>query len=154
MRPRCRGRVGDVEITTFLIADHAEAVKGKLYVTGGGWDVLTFSKLPARRAHVSLAVVLRVPWHETDMKHDLTVDLVDADNGSLLRKGAVGGSFSAGRPPHARVGDDQPGLFVMNFDNVEFTEPGDYRFLLSVDDAPLADARFKVVAREEPQEES
>ncbi|MEZ5171668.1 MAG: hypothetical protein R3A49_13130 [Acidimicrobiia bacterium] len=137
-----------MEVTTFLIADHAEAVKGKLYVTGGGWDVLTFSKLPARRAHVSLAVVLRVPWHETDMKHALSIDLVDADNHSLLSKGPVGGSFSAGRPPHARVGDDQPGLFVMNFDNVGFKEPGDYRFLLSVNDEPLADARFKVVLKE------
>jgi hypothetical protein len=136
-----------MDVTTFLIADHAEAVKGKLYITGGGWDVLSFDHVPARRAHLSLAAILRVPWDETNRDHTMTVDLVDADNHSLLPKGPISGSFAAGRPAHARVGDDQPGVFVMNFDNVEFKAAGNYRFLLTVDEDPLADARFKVVAR-------
>lgn len=136
-----------MDVTTFLIADHAEAVNGKVYVSGGGWDTLGFESLPGRRAHMSLAVVLRVPWDETNEQHTIAIDLVDADNHSLLTRGPIAGNFSAGRPAHARAGDDQPAVFVMNFDNVEFREAGNYRFLLTVDDQPVADARFKVVTK-------
>jgi hypothetical protein len=47
-------------VTTFLVADHAEAVNGKLYVSGGGWDTIGVPESPTQHPHMALAAVLRI----------------------------------------------------------------------------------------------
>ena len=48
---------------TLLLCDHAEAVGGKLYINGGGWNVLLRPGVPV---NVSLAILIEVPWDEAD----------------------------------------------------------------------------------------
>ena len=48
---------------TLLLCDFAEAVNGKLYVMGGGWNILF---APGQPVTMSVAAVLAVPWDRTN----------------------------------------------------------------------------------------
>src|SRR5919108_60320 len=61
---------------TVLLCDYAEAVNGKLYVMGGGWNVAFSSGQPINAA---LAILVIVPWDQTNRRHELRVELVDGD---------------------------------------------------------------------------
>ena len=61
-----------------LLADHSEAVNGKLYLNGGGWNVLRLPELPHEWAfHIGLGI--DVAWHETNDPHELVVTIQDPD---------------------------------------------------------------------------
>ena len=48
-----------------LLSDHSEAVNGKLYLTGGGWNVLRLPELPHEWSF-SIGLGIDVAWHETN----------------------------------------------------------------------------------------
>ena len=78
-----------------LLADHSEAVNGKLYLTGGGWNVLRLPELPHEWAfHIGLGI--DVAWHETNDPHELIVSVQDPDGGR------------ARRGPHRQLRDRPP----------------------------------------------
>ena len=56
---------------TVLLCDYAEAVNGKLYVMGGGWNVAFAADQPMNAA---LAILVIVPWDRTNQKHELRVE--------------------------------------------------------------------------------
>ena len=59
-----------VNIGFLLLTDYTEAVNGKLYLTGGGWNVLRLPELPHEWAfHIGLGI--DVAWHETNSPHEL-----------------------------------------------------------------------------------
>ncbi|MDO8803290.1 MAG: hypothetical protein Q7R35_02570 [Elusimicrobiota bacterium] len=91
---------------TMLLADHAQAVNGKLYIMGGGWSVT--GPKPCQSA---LAIKIEVPWNEANRKHNLKLELVNADYRPVLIPTPVGesplvlsASFEVGRPPGVIVG--------------------------------------------------
>jgi hypothetical protein len=52
-----------VNIGFVLLSDHSEAVNGKLYLIGGGWNVLRLPELPHEWSfHIGLGI--DVAWHE------------------------------------------------------------------------------------------
>ena len=54
-----------MELGFLLLADYSEAVNGKLYLTGGGWNVLRLPELPHEWSfHIGLGI--DVAWHETN----------------------------------------------------------------------------------------
>ena len=59
-----------MNIGFLLLADHSEAVNGKLYLIGGGWNVLRLPELPHEWGfHIGLGI--DVAWHETNSPHEL-----------------------------------------------------------------------------------
>jgi hypothetical protein len=54
-----------MEIGFLMLADHSEAVNGKLYMVGGGWNVLRLPELP-REWSFHIALGLDVSWDETN----------------------------------------------------------------------------------------
>ena len=56
-----------------LLCDSAQAVNNKLYVLGGGWDVIGPGSPSA------IALKLDVPWDKTNQKHHFELTLEDAD---------------------------------------------------------------------------
>src|SRR5690349_23957463 len=71
-----------MEIGFLMLADHSEAVNGKLYMVGGGWNVLRLPKLPHEWGfHIALG--LDVAWSETNQPHNLQVDIHDPDGVEL-----------------------------------------------------------------------
>ena len=67
-----------------LLADAVQAVRGKLFVLGGGWDTLWVRSFPARHSSMAIGLRLRVPssWGADLLK--LSVELQDADGAPLL----------------------------------------------------------------------
>src|SRR3954467_6058901 len=93
-----------MEIGFLMLADHSEAVNGKLYMVGGGWNVLRLPELPHEWGfHIALG--LDVAWTETNQPHNLQVDIHDPD-GVELGDG-LQADFETGRPPGMPAGQDQ-----------------------------------------------
>ena len=85
-----------MQVGFLLLADHSEAVNGKLYMAGGGWNVLRLPELPHEWGfHIALG--LDVGWDETNTSHELLVNVHDPD-GAELGEG-LAAEFEAGRPP-------------------------------------------------------
>ncbi len=132
-----------MRLNAFFLADHAEAVNGKLYVTGGCWDRLFAVTLPTLHPHLSVAVSLLVPWQATNEKHELELALLDADGNSSL-PGKIGSAFEVGRPPGWRPGDDSNLVAVFHLNMIPFNTRGTYTFLLSVDGTEIGRTSLKV----------
>ena len=132
-----------MRVASFLLADHAEAVGGKLYVTGGAWDTLTTPTFPLLHPHLSVCIVLHVDWEETNRRFAVAVRMLDEDGRDLLPQ-RLGGDAEAGRPPGMRVGDHATLLMVFNLHNLRFESPGTYSFALEIDGAPLARAPLRL----------
>ena len=88
---------------TMMLADAADTpANGKLYILGGGWSLT--GPAPTRFA---IAMIIEVPWVETNRKHRLKVDVITADGHPVLIDTLEGkqpfpsieGEFEVGRPP-------------------------------------------------------
>jgi hypothetical protein len=86
-----------------ILADSAQVVGGKLYLLGGGWDLLTVNQpFPVTRRS-GLAASFRVPWTDTNFRHNVNITISDADGQELAKIDGV-----RGRPPtRIPVGSDQ-----------------------------------------------
>jgi hypothetical protein len=133
-----------MRLSTFLVADHAEAVSGKLYVTGGCWNSITVPQLPALHAHATVAAALHVPWQATNQPHTLELDLVDEDGRSQLPE-PVKAQWEAGRPAGMRSGDEAVIVMAFNFDGLKLEQPGIHSFVLNVDGTEMGRIGFKVL---------
>jgi hypothetical protein len=85
---------------TLLLADAAQAVDNKLYVLGGGWSITGPQPSPS-----ALAIHLKVPWDEANQRHQVRIQLLDADGqpvtvgeGDQAQPLVVEGEFEVGRP--------------------------------------------------------
>ncbi len=132
-----------MKLQAMFVADHAEAVNGKLYAMGGCWNVIFAPSFPALHAHLSLAASIAVPWTATNDRHTIEVTLEDSDGKNLLPQ-KMGGEFEVGRPPGMRPGDDSMVVLVFNVNNLQFDRTGWYSFVMSIDGAELGRSRFKV----------
>ncbi len=133
-------------IDVALLADAVQAVRGKLFVLGGGWDTLWVRSFPARHPSMAIGLRLRVPtsWRE-DML-DLSVELQDADGAPLLSKPL---SHQVKLPVQRQLPSptDFGVVRSFTFNNLLFGREGSYSFVISVDGDPLSRLRFSVRAR-------
>ncbi len=81
------------------LANHVEAINGLLYMTGGGWTEHHRPPLQPNGqvtiSHVGIAVMVRIPWNETNRPHKFQVEIQDLDGTSLMK---VEGDLNVGRP--------------------------------------------------------
>lgn len=126
-----------------LLADAAQAVGGKLYLIGGGWDTLAAADAPAS---VYVAGMLVREPSDSPGEYPLSVVLLDGSGSPV--------SWSKGDPTHvvARgvisvVGEtkrEENQALAMGFHGVVLAE-GEYVWRLTVGDVLAADLRFRVV---------
>lgn len=136
-----------MEIGFLMLADHAESVNGKLYMVGGGWNVLRLPELPHEWGfHIALG--LDVGWSETNQPHNLHVVIHDPD-GVELGEGLTA-DFETGRPPGMPAGQDQ--RLVMSIGTATtFSTPGPHAAVVHVNDDEIGRARFYLMeAQPEP----
>jgi hypothetical protein len=88
------------------LADHAQALNGKLYVMGGGWNLIGPGPAP-----FALAGVLELDWDEANRPYRLEIDLVTEDGRPVQIPGPtgelpvhIGMDVEAGRPAGVRAG--------------------------------------------------
>ncbi|HSL25063.1 MAG TPA: hypothetical protein VLA54_02190 [Acidimicrobiia bacterium] len=126
-----------------LLADAVQAVQGKLFILGGGWDTLYVSSFPARHPAMAIALRVKVPWSSSSQQIKIGVELQDADGASLLPGGQVVHTVAVPRRNEMERADT--GL-VRSFTlaNLTFEKAGDYSFVISVDDQVAERLRFMV----------
>jgi hypothetical protein len=121
---------------TLMLADHAQAVGGKLYISGGGWSVTGPEPVP-----FAIALDVKVPWHAIDQDHELRLELVDAD-GRPVEVETPGGTeplvfeaeFRVTPTAGVKPGTPIDFAFAINVNPQPSIEPGGrYEWRLSID---------------------
>ena len=69
----------EVELRVMMLADGAQAVGGKLYILGGGFDRINMPTIPFTHSF-ALAILIEVPWNATNQPCQIVVELLNADN--------------------------------------------------------------------------
>ncbi len=130
-----------------LLADSIQAVRGKLFVLGGGWDTLWVSSFPARHPSLAIGLRLRVPvsWNSEQLR--LAVELQDADGKPMLPAALAHDIKLPGQAPGPAGATDYGVVRSFTFNNLRFDHEGAYSFVISVDDEPVSRIRFTVRAR-------
>jgi hypothetical protein len=90
-------------IDSFIAADWAEAINGKLYLMGGGFDAIGAQQFPTQ-VRFSVAAILRIPWADTNRRFPVE-GTVETDDGEDLGW-QMQGELEAGRAPGSRPGGD------------------------------------------------
>jgi hypothetical protein len=130
-----------VNVGFLLLADHSEALNGKVYAMGAGWNVLRFPQLPQQWAF-GLALGVDVPWDKTNQRHALTMHIEDPDGELLGDEFSM--EFEAGRPPGSIQGSDQRIVLSLRT-QAEFATAGPHAVVVRVADAEIGRSRFYVV---------
>jgi hypothetical protein len=136
-----------------LLADAVQASRGKLFVLGGGWDVLTVRSLPARHPSMGIGLRVRVPWGWPGESVRLEVELQNEDGQAAL-PGSLSAEVPVRRPDHLPDGQDVTLVRALTFTNVVFRDEGAYSFVVSIDGDVKERLRFLVRRRSggEPSE--
>lgn len=140
-----------MEIEWMILADAAQVLGNKLYLLGGGWDIIGVnSPFPAQHK-MALALSIKVSWNETNQKHTLEVEIISespaTEEPKRLMK--VDGQFEMGRPPGIRQGQDQ--RLQMAFDVVlSLDSPGVKTVVARLEGQELRRTDFSVVASVAP----
>jgi hypothetical protein len=120
-------------IAFVMVADHAEAANGKLYINGGGVTDLqrpvVVGQAPPPTAF-SIALSVYIPWGETNRPIPLKVTIEDEDGKKPFPDFTM--PLVAGRPPQMPVGQGQyfhSGVQLV----VPFPKPGGYRAVVTID---------------------
>ncbi len=119
---------------TILVADYAVATPdGKLTVVGGGWAFVGPQVGPT-----ALAMLVEVPWGDTNREHVLTVELRDEDgNMPLIGPEAQPVRFEAklevGRPPGHPPGAPFNVPIALNFPSIPLLPGTRYKWVASID---------------------
>lgn len=134
-----------------LLADSVQAVRGKLFILGGGWDTLWVREFPARHPSLAIGLRLRIPvsWHSDRLR--LSVELQDADGKNALPN-TLAHEIRVPRRTENPLGTTDYGLVrSFTFNNLRFDSEGAYSFVISVDEEPVSRIRFTVRARPRPK---
>lgn len=134
-----------------LLADFAQSdSSGKVNALGLGWSV-TGSPTP----HHAVVVVLRVGWHEANIKHRLTLRLLTADGRNAVEVPTPFGSqplrveaeFEVGRPPGLPQGSTIDHSLGINVGPGLALTPGRHEWRLQIDDQEREDWRAAFTVR-------
>jgi hypothetical protein len=121
-------------IDVLILANHAEAINGLLYIMGGGWTDAhrqIVKDNPPPTTHFGIGVSVRVPWHDTNRPHKLQIVVEEADAMAIIAK--VEGELNVGRPPQLPPGSLQHAVMAINIDTV-FPAAGEYRVVARIDE--------------------
>jgi hypothetical protein len=127
-----------MDVGFLLLCDYSEAVNGKLYLTGGGWNVLRLPELPAEWSF-SIGLGIDIAWHETNNPHELVVTVQDPD-GHELGDGLTA-NFETGRPPGLPEGQEQR-LVMSIAATATFATAGPHAAVVTVNGEEIGRARF------------
>jgi hypothetical protein len=128
---------------TMVLCDFAESINGKLYIMGAGWEQLRANS----PAPVAVALIVTVPWDQTNVQHELVMELADEDGhrialGEPPQEVVQRVSFEAGRPPGVKPGTGQNAPLALRFNALPLPA-GRYSFVVHIDDAEKARVSFE-----------
>ena len=141
-----------MELAWMLLANHAEAPNGLLYISGGTWDTVNVNGPPPENAPEGVVaalvgtLVVRLEFHHTELGHDypFRITIVDEDGSTV---GAIDGDISA--DPQA----DTPSTWmhgsnlIIGLTGLPLPRFGEYRINIQVNRDHKGDIPFRVVRR-------
>ncbi len=130
-----------MKVEWLIVADAAQVVGNKLYLLGGGWDVLTVNSGFPFSYRFSVATSFKVLWNETNQRHNFEIEVFTEDGETLTK---VGGQVEVGRPPGIRPGQEQRMQLAADF-GVELKGPGTYAVVARLEGQEDARTQFHVV---------
>ncbi|MBI2323076.1 MAG: hypothetical protein HYU88_13530 [Chloroflexi bacterium] len=131
-----------MQVEWLILADAAQVVGGKLYLIGGGWDVLTVNSGFPVVQHCAIAAAFRVGWNETNQPYAIEIEVADEDLNALLN---VGARLEVGRPPGIPSGQDQRAQLALDL-AITFERPGTYVAIARVEGEEQCRVPFRVIA--------
>lgn len=102
--------MSNVRLDFLLLADRAEAINGKLYMVGGGFDRIGVPEVPGTAVY-DLAMGFLVDYNETNEPHTFSLSLEDEDGAPVLDP--LGGRVEVGRPAGMTPGQEQRVIIVL-----------------------------------------
>jgi hypothetical protein len=132
-----------------LLADSAQVADGKLYVLGGGVQVLGPQPQP-----VALGLLIYVPWDRANIAHDWKLELLDEDGIPVLHNDLpviVAGQFEAGRPAGWPPGRPLLVPLAINFSALPVEAGRSYTWRFVVDDSTEPNWRVSFSINPPPQ---
>lgn len=134
-----------MQVDYMVLADAAAVAEGKSYIHGAGWDNIVTRVLPTTLI-AAVAILVRIPWAETNEEHVIGLDILDADGHSILPKdpGPLRGKLNVGRPAHIEAGEDQVMSFAISLNGTVIERVGRYVIVLELDGKESARAPFRV----------
>ena len=115
-----------MEVLAAMLADAADALNGKLYIHGGGWDALVMRAFPGAHPSMTLVMLLAADAAEAPGTGELRVSLVDED-GLDFGVGAAA-VLALGHGPLYRPGQRSVVPVAIPFQGIRFERPGTYEF--------------------------
>lgn len=151
-----------------LLCDFAEVSGGKLFITGAGISVLASSSDQAPfPVNVCLAILVSIPWTDTDTRHVMTIELISEADGAQKRVmlsdqlpegadqadlGMIAVVFSAVRLPTMIPGDESTMPISLPLFGLPLPEHGPYFFSVRIDGREMDRASFRLVPRAQIQQ--
>jgi hypothetical protein len=125
-----------------MLADAAQVVAGKLYVLGGGIDIVSVRTFPA--LILSLSVVLVAEMGPGDRHRDLEISLTLADEDGKPMGVGSRGTVRVGDPSLLPAGSFSSVPLVGTFNGLRFEKPGGYVFIIEHDGRPIGRLPFRI----------
>ena len=130
-----------MQVEWLILADYVEIIGGKLYLMGGGWDVLTVNAAFPLARPVGLAAAFSVAWDETNQLHRVEIEFQTDDGQSV---GNVRAQFEVGRPAGVKAGQDQRFQLAANVP-LSLTAPGTYVIIARIEGQEQRRVPFNVI---------
>lgn len=116
-----------------MLADYAAVTEGKLTLVGGGWSFVGPQIGP-----IALAILVEVPWGDTNLAHQFLVELQDEDGKPALIGPEAGvfrieGQLEVGRPPGHPQGTPFNVPMGINLPPLPLTPGRRYIWVVSID---------------------
>jgi hypothetical protein len=132
-----------------LLADHAQAIGGKLYLMGAGWNVTG----PAPTT-LALAGILELDWDEANRPKHLSIELLTEDGAPVPvptptgdRPVQIDADVEVGRPPGTRPGTPFNIPIAINLGPLPIPPGGRYVWRFKIDGQTREDWRLPFSTR-------
>ena len=135
-----------MEIEWLILADSAQVIANKLYLMGGGWDVLTVATGFPVQQRCAVSASFRVPWNETNEKKNVEIEVVSDDGATLA---TVKGQVEVGRPAGIPPGLEQRAQIAAEM-VLNLQAPGSFAILARIEEQEKARVSFRVVSATRP----
>ncbi len=136
----------EVELLFITLADAAQVVGGKMYIMGGGWDILNVPNQQTQGSHVAhIALALSVGWAEMAKEHKFILELQQSGQ----RIGQIGsGTFSVPKPPGDVFIKHRTFMLVVPVELA--VRPGEFTVVMSVDGKDVGKVGYGVAVLGNP----
>lgn len=138
-----------------MLCDHAEVADGKLFMNGAAINLLWVGAQPPHVVNFGVAVVVHVPYTETNQPHRIRVRIVDEDGEPVvpwtLEGGPpagpveIAGEFNVGRPPVLAPGESQALPFAFQLAALPMPRLGLHSVVLEIDGVEARRLPFRVL---------